>query len=721
MKKRRYFFSSLLVALLILCFSCTDIKHNELSKKPTAENQPKELVTHGDTRVDNYYWMRLTDEQKNAKDPDDHTRQVLDYLKQENEYLKGQMAHTEAFQDALYKELTGRIKQNDESAPYLSNGYWYYTRFEEGMEFPVYCRKRGNINAPEEVMLNANEMAKGKDYFNVAGLSISPDNKFLAFGTDTKSRRRYTLQIKNLETGALLPDKITNTEPGYAWADDNMTLFYTAKNPETLLSEKIYRHSLGSNQNADVMVYHEKDESFYIGVYRSKSGKYIIIWNSSTEVSDYHILKSDNPDGIFKGFTPRQNDLLYDIAHLKDKFYIRTNLKAKNFRLMETSETATSIENWSEKIAHREDVLMERVELFKDHMAIEERKDGLVTMRIIQLSTGDEHHVAFDEPAYAAGMAVNREMNTEKLRFTYSSLTTPQSTFDYDMVNRTSELIKEEEVVGGHNKEDYTTERRWATARDGKKIPLSIVYKKGFTKAGNSPVLLYGYGSYGHTIDASFRSDILSLLDRGFAFAIAHIRGGQMLGRSWYEDGKLLKKKNTFNDFIDCGKYLVEQKYTNPNHLYAWGGSAGGLLMGAILNMEPQLWSGVVAAVPFVDVVTTMSDPTIPLTTNEYDEWGNPENKEYYQYMLSYSPYDNVKKQVYPNILITTGLFDSQVQYWEPAKWVAKLRDMNQKTNKLLFQTNMEAGHGGASGRFRRYKERALVYAFMLDLEGISR
>lgn len=688
---------------------------------PVAEKADTLLNEHGQARVDPYFWMRLTDEQKSAETPDNHTKKVLNYLNDENEYTKKKLSHTEGLQQSLYDEIVGRIKKDDESVPYFSNGYWYYTRYETGGEYPIYCRKKENLSSNEIILLNVNELAEGYDYYAVGGLSVSPDNKILSFGEDTLSRRIYTVKFKNLETGEFYDDEIENTSGGAAWANDNKTVFYTTKNKVSLLSEKIYRHELETATSTDVMVYHEKDPSYYIGVYKSKSEDFIIIWNSSTLVNQFHILNANNPTGKFQEFSPRDDKHEYSIDHFKNKFYIVTNWEAQNFRLMETSEKSTSKENWKEVIPHRENVLLEGLELFDDYMVVDERKEGLTNLRVINQTSGDEHYLDFGEPAYAAYISTNAEFNTKTLRFGYTSLTTPNSTFDYNMETKERTLLKQQEVVGGHNPEDYQSERIWATVRDGVKVPISIVYKKGFKKDGTMPVLQYAYGSYGSTVDAGFSSTRLSLLDRGFAFAIAHIRGGSMMGRKWYEDGKMFKKKNTFNDFVDCSKFLIEEKYTSAEHLYALGGSAGGLLMGAIVNMNPELYNGVIAAVPFVDVISTMWDETIPLTTNEFDEWGNPKTLESYEYMMSYSPYDNVKEQEYPNLLVTTGLFDSQVQYWEPAKWVAKLRDKKTDNNLLIMDTNMDAGHGGASGRFKRYKTTALEYAFMLDLEGIDK
>lgn len=714
---------NLLIILVVLFFSQCDRLNNGTLKgivPPKAEKQPKELVAHGDTRIDNYYWMRLSDEQKSALTQDEQTKKVLAYLDAENEYMGNVLGHTKEFQNQLFEEIKGRIKKDDANVPYLKNGYWYYTRYEQDQEYPIYCRKKGNLDADELIMLNVNELAKGHEFYSLSNVTVSPDNRILAFGVDTLSRRVYTIKFKNLENGDLLTDRLENTQGDAAWASDNSTIFYTSKNEVTLLSEKIQRHKLGSPSSDDVVVYHERDPSFYIGVYRSKSDQYIIISNSSTLVSDYHILRSDDPNGSFKQFMPREKNMLYSINPIGDKFYITTNWEAENFRLMETSAENTTKNHWKEVIPHRPDVLLEDIEVFNDFLVVSERKLGQLNFRIINRKNGEEHYIDFDEPAYLAYFDTNPDCSSELLRFGYTSLKTPFSTFDYNMNTKEKELKKRQEVVGGHDPEDYTTERLYAKSRDGVDIPISIVYKNGFKKDGTQPLLLYGYGSYGATIDPSFSSERLSLLDRGFAFAIAHIRGGQMLGRHWYEDGKLMKKKNTFYDFIDCGKFLIKEKYSSSDHIYALGGSAGGLLMGAVLNMEPLLFNGVIAAVPFVDVVTTMSDPTIPLTTNEYDEWGNPAEKTYYDYMKSYSPYDNLEAKKYTNVLVTTGLFDSQVQYWEPAKWVAKLRDYKTDNNSLFLHTNMDAGHGGASGRFERYKVVALEYAFMFDLEGIG-
>ena len=688
---------------------------------PIAEKQDSIITTHGHTRVDPYFWMRLTDDQKNAAEADEQTQKVLTYLEAENKYLEHKLQATEELQERLYDEMVGRIKKTDETVPYFKNGYWYYTKYEAEKEYAIYCRKKSSLDQEEEVILDVNQLAKDANYYAVGGLSVSPNNQILAFAEDRVSRRIYSIRFIDLRTGTFLEDRLENTNGNIAWANDNKTLFYTTKNKTSLLSESVLRHVIGRPITANEVVYHEKDPSFYIGVYRSKSGKYIIIYNNSTIASDYHILPTDSPQDNFKQFANRTAHHEYSIDHFEDKFYVLSNRNALNFKLMETSDKNTSEEHWKEVIAHRDDVLIEDIEVFKNHLVVSERKNASTYIQIIQQTTGQVHAIDFGEEAYVAYVGTNPEFDTHQLRFGYSSLTTPNSVYDYDMVKKSKELKKQNEVVGGHLPEHYETKRLFATARDGQKIPISIVYKKGYQLDAQSPLLLYAYGSYGSSVDPWFSATRLSLLDRGFAWAIAHIRGGEEMGRAWYEEGKMFKKKNSFYDFIDCTNYLIEHQYSSAEHLYAYGGSAGGLLMGAVANMAPQLYRGIIAAVPFVDVVSTMLDESIPLTTNEFDEWGNPKNKDAYDYMLSYSPYDQVKKQAYPNLLITTGLFDSQVQYWEPAKWIAKLRDLRTDHNLLLMHTNMEAGHGGASGRFKRYKETALEYAFLLSLEGIEK
>ena len=691
----------------------------KMNLPPDATKKPYEMTEHGHTRVDNYYWMRLTDEQKSAEKFDSHAQEVVDYINSENDYTQSNLAHTKQFQKDLYHEIVGRIKKDDQSVPYLDNGYYYYTRYEKGKEYAIRCRKKGSLDGKEEILLDENVLAEGHDYFAIGGMSVSPDNQWLAYGVDTVSRRRYTVHFKNVSTGDVLDQTIPNTTGGVAWANDNRTVFYTTKNEVTLLSEKIWRHKMGSNATNDELVYHEKDESYYSGVYRSKSGKYIIIYNSSTLVSDYHILNANDPDGNFKNFSPRGTEHEYSIDHYDDKFYIITNWEAKNNRLMETSENETNMDKWTEILAHRNDVHLLGMEIFKDHLVLSERKEGLRGLRVIHQHSGKDEYIDFGEQTYTARISVNEEYNTNILRYSYTSMVTPSSTYDYNMDTGELTLLKQSEVVGGYDQDAYHSERRYAIAEDGQKVPISLVYKTNLITDDPQNLLLYAYGSYGSTRDPYFSSTRLSLLDRGFIYAIAHVRGSQIYGRQSYDDGKMLKKKNTFTDFIDAGRYLVEEGYTDSEHLFAEGGSAGGLLIGAVVNMAPDLWKGAIAAVPFVDVITTMLDPSIPLTSNEWDEWGDPREKKYYDYMLSYSPYDQIKDRNYPNLLVTSGFFDSQVQYWEPLKYVAKLRDNWQSENKLYLHMNMDAGHGGKSGRFRRYREVALEYAFMFDLVGI--
>ncbi|SIQ75262.1 S9 family peptidase [Maribacter ulvicola] len=676
---------------------------------PKAQKVPEELVIHDDVRVDNYYWLN-----------DKENKDVISYLEAENEYYDALTQHTKDFQESLFQEMKGRIKEDDSSVPYKLNDYWYSTRYIIGGEYPLYSRFKNDLNAEEEIMFNCNDMAKGHDYFSLGGIAISPNNKMAAFGVDTVSRRQYTLQIKDLETGAVLDDKIENTTGGGVWANDNETLFYTRKDPVTLRSDKIYKHKLGTPTSEDVLIFHEQDDTFSTFIYRTKSKKYLVIGSFSTLTSEFQILSTDNPDGEFQVFSPRERGLEYTIFHYEDSFYILTNKdKAENFKLMRTSEDKTTSEHWQEFISHRKDVLLEDIDIFKEYYVLSERENGLNKIRIIRWDGTGAYFLPFKNETYTAYVGSNPDFDTEVLRYSYNSMSTPSSVIDFNMRTKTKEIKKEQEVLGGlFDKDNYKEERLWATARDGEKIPMSVVYRKDTVLGENTPILQYAYGSYGSTIDPYFSTVRLSLLDRGFVFVIAHVRGGEYLGRRWYETGKLLQKKNTFTDFIDCSKYLIEQKMTSEKHLYAMGGSAGGLLMGAISNMQPNIYNGIIAAVPFVDVVTTMLDDSIPLTTGEYDEWGNPNEMEYYDYMKSYSPYDNVTAQDYPHMLVTTGLHDSQVQYFEPAKWVAKLRELKKDNHQLLLNTNMEAGHGGASGRFESLREVAKEYAFLLDLEG---
>jgi oligopeptidase B len=676
---------------------------------PVAKVVPVKLHKHGHVRTDNYYWLNERD------DPE-----VIAYLEAENAYTEGVMAHTGGLQQALFEEIRDRIKQTDMSVPYKKDDYFYYTRFEDGKEYPIHCRKKETLDAPEGVMLDVNLMAEGHEFFSVGPYKVSSGQDTLAYPVDAVGRRIYTIHFKDLSSGEILPDVIPGVTANVAWAEDNKTLFYTKQDPATLRWHRVYRHVLGTDPAHDQLVYEETDETFSCFVLKTKSKQYIIIGCQQTLATEFRYLEADDPQGEFRLFLPREREHEYWVDHYRDHFYIRSNDQAKNFRLMKTPVGETGKEDWREVIPHRDDVLLEGFELFRDHLAVVERERGLVQIGLHPWSGEERHYLDFGEPAYLAYLGDNHEFDTPILRYTYTSLTTPESVFDYNMATREKELLKQEEVLGGFDSQNYQTERLSAATEDGTEIPISIVYRKGTRRDGDNPLLLYGYGSYGHSMDAAFNPERVSLLDRGFVYAIAHVRGGSELGRWWYEDGKLLKKKNTFTDFIACAKHLVASRYTNPDKLFALGGSAGGLLMGAVLNMQPDLFKGVVASVPFVDVVTTMLDESIPLTTSEYDEWGNPNDQTYYDLMLSYSPYDNVEAREYPNLLVLTSLHDSQVQYWEPAKWVAKLRVLKSDQNRLLLRTKMEAGHGGVSGRFKRYKEVAFIYAFLLDLVGIS-
>ncbi len=693
----------LFFAIIITMASCNYSKNNSM-KQPQAKKIAKKLIAHNSTRIDNYYWLN-----------DRENPEVINYLNAENAYTKSIMQNTEALQDQIYNEIIGRIKQTDVSVPYGFNGYTYYTKFEKGKEYPNYCRKLIAKSAKEEVFLDGNKMAEGTSFFQIGDWEFSSNNKILAYSTDTVSRRKYDIYFKNVETGDAIDEIIPNTTGNVVWANDNRTVYYEVKD-KTLRSYRIYKHVIGSVVSSDVLVYEEKDSTFDVEVYKTKSDSYIVISSESTLSTECRILDANNPDGEFRVFQTRLPDMEYSIDHQNGRFLVLTNDKAVNFRLMEVGEKNTSIENWKVLIPARENVMVEEVDVFNDFYIVTERKDGLPKFRIFNTIDNFDYYLNFDEDDYYVETTENPEFNSQKIRYRYTSLKTPLTVYDFDMVDRKQELLKRQEVVGGYNPDDYVTERKYATARDGVRVPISIVYKKGFKTNGTSPLVLYGYGSYGYSIESIFRSSRLSLLDRGFAYAIAHIRGGEELGRHWYEDGKMLNKKNTFFDFIDCGEYLVSEKYTSSKSMFALGGSAGGLLVGAVVNYRPDLFKGVIAAVPFVDVVTTMLDDSIPLTTSEYDEWGNPNEKEYYDYMLSYSPYDQVEAKDYPALLITTGLHDSQVQYWEPAKWIAKLREMKTDDNILLLKTNMDFGHGGASGRFEQHKETALEYAFMLML-----
>ena len=688
---------------------------------PIAKKQPKELTAHGHTRVDDYYWMNQREDQA-----------VIDYLNAENDYTKANLAHTEEFQQELFDEIKARIKEDDESLPYKLGEYLYYHRYEEGKEYPIYGRKQvgASVDLPklkeiaatltEEVLINVNELAEGQSFCKVGGLKMSTNHQLMGFATDFVGRRIYDLQFKDLTTGEMLPDKIEQTTGSFVWANDNQTIFYTKQDEQTLRPFQLFKHTLGTDVSEDELVYTEEDETFWLGVGKDKAKGYINIVSNATVSSEMWFLNADEPNGKFKLLQPRERDLEYYVDYFEGYFYILTNWEAKNFRLMRTPVEQPGKENWEEIIAHREDVLLENIEIFRDYLVLEEREAGLTQVRIIEWENQKEHYLAFAEPTYTAGIGFNPDFETKWLRFTYNSLTTPNSIYDYQMDTHEKILQKQQPVLGIFSPEDYVSERVFATSEDGVKVPISLVYKKGLVQDGSHPCYLTGYGSYGISYDPYFSAVRLSLLNRGFVFAIAHIRGGQEMGRPWYDDGKMLKKQNTFNDFIACATFLQEEKYTSRETLVINGGSAGGLLMGAVINQRPELFKAAVADVPFVDVVTTMLDESIPLTTGEFDEWGNPKEKQYYDCMLAYSPYDNLKAQDYPHLLITSGLHDSQVQYWEPTKWVAKLREIKTDTNQLLLHTNMDAGHGGASGRFQRIKEIAREYAFLINVLGMN-
>ena len=688
---------------IFILFSC-NMKNN--LKEPLAEKIEKELVIHGDKRIDEYYWMNKRDDKK-----------VIDYLNSENSYRDEFMKDYKGLEEELFQEIKSRIKEDDSSVPYFDNGYYYYTRYEKNKQYPIYCRKKGDLDAKEEILIDANIMSEGYDYYRVGDIEVSPDNNVMAYSVDTLSRRIYTIFFMDLKSREISKKKIFNTSGSITWSNDNKSIFYNIKDIETLRTDKVMMHNINSI-GPDKEIYYERDETFSVYSYKTKNDKFIVIGSSATLSQEYRYLDANNQDGELKVFQERINGLEYSIDNYNGKWFIRTNKdSATNFKLMTCEEDKTDVSSWEDFIKHRDDVLLEDVDLFKDHLVITERKNGLRRIEIKNWDNSDSHYIEFDDDAYSVYSSSNLQINTNKFRFNYSSMTTPNSLIEYDMTSKDKKILKETEVLGGKfDRNNYESVRVWAPSRDGKKIPISLVYRKDTYENGKNPLLLYGYGSYGITNNASFSSVRLSLLDRGFVYAIAHIRGSQYLGRTWYDDGKMFKKKNTFFDFIDSGKYLIDEGYSNKDKLFAMGGSAGGLLMGAVINIEPKLFRGIVAGVPFVDVVTTMLDDDIPLTTFEYDEWGNPNNKESYDYMLSYSPYDQVEKKDYPAIFITTGYHDSQVQYFEPAKWIAKLRDRRTNNEPLLMYCNMDAGHGGASGRFEAYKETAMEYAFFLSL-----
>ncbi len=694
------------LVMLLLLSAC---RQNLRDSPPRARTVPQRLEKHGHVRIDNYYWLR------NREDP-----AVLEYLRAENEYTAARMAHTAPLQEALVAEFKARIPQSDVSAPYFKDGYYYYRRTWEGKDYPVYCRKRASLDAPEEVMLDVNEVAGGRRFCSVTGVQVSPDQQMLAYAVDTVGRRFYELRIRNLRTGETLADRIPAMTGNLVWANDNQTLFYARQHPETLRSYRIYRHETGTDPGADELVYEEQDETFACHVARSKSNQYLLIASRQTLSSEYRYLDASEPQGALRLFLARRRGHEYEVDHAGGYFYIRTNHQAGNFRLMRTPEGRTELEAWQEVIPHQQDVLLEGFELFRDYLVAVERREGLIQLRIRPWSGAGEHLLDFGEPAYAAFPADNYELNTPVLRYQYSSPATPDSVYDYDMGTRERRLVKRVALGGGFDPANYRTERIHAPARDGKRVPISLVYRLPFERDGRRPLLLRGYGAYGISTEPRFDPYAVSLVDRGFVYALAHVRGGQELGRAWYEDGKLLRKKNTFHDFIDCAEFLMREKYADPARIFAWGGSAGGLLVGAAVTIRPDLFAAAIAEVPFVDVLTTMLDESIPLTTNEYDEWGNPNEKVYYDYILSYSPYDQTVPARYPHLLVTAGLHDSQVQYWEPAKWVAKLRAVKQDDHLLLLKTETEAGHSGLTAREDSYRERAFRYTFLLVVAGLS-
>lgn len=676
---------------------------------PHPEKKAKELTAaSGDKRTDEYYWLN---ERENPA--------VRAYLEAENRYTDSVMAPVKDLQEQLYQEMRARIKEDDSSVPYFKNGYWYYSRFETGKEYPLFCRKKGDMNASEELILDQNELAKGQAFCQLGSLTVSPDNKILAYAVDYSGRYLFKAYFKDLSTGQNLPDAF-EIAGSLAWANDSKTMLYDTKDKVTLRNNKIWRHTLGTPATKDVLMYEEKDETQYAYLSKSKSEQYFFINSSYTQTVEVRFLDANKPTGQFQVIRPRESEFYYEAEHWGDKFLIKTNWNAKNFRLMETPVTAPGSENWKDVLPHRPDVLLEGIEVFKDYLVASERKGGLKQLRVIRWSDRQEHYIDANEPTYTTNFDANPEFNSKVLRYGFSSLKTPYSVIDYDMETRQKTVKKVSPVLGGFQPENYQTEFVWAKARDGVMVPMSIMYKKGLVRDGNAPCFLVGYGSYGSSYDPGFNRDALTLVDRGFIYAIAHIRGGMEMGYQWYEDGKMLKKMNTFTDFIDCADMLVQEKYTNKDRLFASGRSAGGLLMGAVTNMRPDLFKGIITGVPFVDVLTTMSDASIPLTTGEYTEWGNPAIKEQYEYMKQYSPYDNLKPGNYPNLLVLTSFSDSQVQYFEPAKYVARLRDLKQDKNVLLFKTNMSGSHGGASGRFERLKERAMEFSWMMGLLGMD-
>ncbi|RXJ74666.1 oligopeptidase B [Veronia nyctiphanis] len=667
------------------------------------------MTHHGHTRVDDYYWMR----DDNRTDPE-----VINHLEAENAHTESMLAHTRALQDSLFEELKGRIVKDDSSVPVKDGNFYYSTEVSGDNEYPVYVRADDFAGSNKAVLLDVNQLAAEHDYYNVSDVEVSIDGKLLAYSEDTVSRRMYTIKVKDLDTGKLLVDTLINTSGQIVWQNDNKAFYYIKKDEQTLLEYQVFKHRLGTEQSEDELVYEEKDLTFYTFLDKSKDDSEVYIWHYNTDCKGMSILSADDPNAKPEMFYPREHGLEYQVEKLGQDYFVKTNYKAVNFRLMKTnSADKHNIESWEDVVAPDDNALLEDFELFSNHLVYEQRENGVSTITVRELVTGSEYPLQFDETAFMAHMTGNSEMSASSVRIFYSSLTDPGSHFEYDLASGDKTLLKQKKVLGGFDKQNYQSERVMVTARDGKQVPVSLVYRKSlFKKDGTNPLYQYGYGSYGHTIEPSFSGNWVSLLDRGFVCAIAHIRGSEMLGRPWYEDGKMLNKMNTFNDFIDVTKALVDQKYCADDKVFAVGGSAGGLLMGAVMNLAPNLYTGIASHVPFVDVVTTMLDETIPLTTNEYGEWGNPNEKVYYDYMLSYSPYDNIEAKDYPHVLVTTGLHDSQVQYFEPMKWVAKLRDLKTNDTRLLFKTDMDAGHGGASGRFKSLHDKALEFAFFLDL-----
>lgn len=679
-----------------------------ITKPPVAEKQPQVLELHGDRRIDNYFWLR-----------DIENPQVTAYLEAENSYTAAMMEHTQALQTKLYNEMLARIKETDLSVPYRKDDYYYYLRTEEGKDYPIYCRKKGSLEAPEEVLLDENELAKGHEFFSLGVFDISPNHQILAYSVDTSGSEQYTLFFLDLTTFELTAESIPDTYFSVAWANDNKTIFYT-KIDDANRPYQLFRHTLGTSVDDDVLIYEELDDIYHLYVDKTRSEEYILMLLRSSITTEAHYLDANHPEGDWKLIHPRTTGLEYEVDHHSDYFYIVTNDDATNFKLAKTLVASPGKENWQTVIPHQEDVLLSGISLFANYLVIYERKGGLETARVQNLGTGEESNINFPEPTYEFYEGNNPEFNTTILRFHYTSFITPPSVFDYNMETNQRELKKETEVLGAYDRTQYQSEWLMATAEDGTQIPISIVYKQGMQKNGQNPLLLTGYGAYGASYSATFSSNRLTLLDRGVAFAIAHIRGGEEMGRKWYEQGKFLQKKNTFTDFIACAEYLIDEKWTASDRLIITGGSAGGLLMGAVINLRPELFKVVVAHVPFVDIVTTILDTSLPLSAMEWEEWGNPNDPVYYEYMKSYSPYDNVEAKDYPDMLITAGLNDSRVKYWEPAKWTAKLRELKTDNKILLLKTNMGAGHSGASGRYESLRELAFEYAFILDRLGLS-